>query len=208
MPRITKEDLIDEIEGLRKQNERLVQDRLEYFDLMTNAHLESERLKKQLAGVEQLEFDRDELLMEVDSLRAELEETKVKLKKARSTATKYEHALNELKQRYTTARHTVEIYQVLVASRDEEIERLKAILKSRKSSFNNSESINEQPIPENPKRGRPVTIMPHQRENIVALREQKCSILSIAQEVGISVGSVQRILNEEKASTEITNKTN
>ena len=196
MARVTKQDLLDQIEKLEKQNERLVEDKNEYFIRMQNAELETERLKKQPPEAEQLEFERDELLREVDSLRAELKETKSKLTKARSTATKHEHALNELKQKYQTARHTVEIYQALVANRDEEIERLKSILKKQKTAFNNSASLNEQPIPENPKRGRPVAITPEQRQSVRSLRERGVSVRAIAQAVGVSVGSVQRILNQ------------
>lgn len=48
MPRETKQDLLDRIEDLKKQNERLIQDKHDYFIRMQNAELEAERLKKQL----------------------------------------------------------------------------------------------------------------------------------------------------------------
>lgn len=200
MPRITKENLIEEVEKLRKQNERLAQDRLEYFDLMTNAQLESERLKKQLSGVEQLEFDRDELLRQVGSLRAELETTKDKLKEARKTADECTHNFNDLKRKYSVARSTIEMQQHRLDRIEKELE---AIRKStRIDLFNISESINEQPMPKNPKRGRPITITPNQRQRILSLRKKGVTIRCISMEVGVSIGSVQRILNEEKTETE------
>ena len=43
MARVTKQDLLDQIEMLEKQNERLVADKNEYFIRMQNAELEAER---------------------------------------------------------------------------------------------------------------------------------------------------------------------
>ena len=194
MPRTTKQDLQDRIDSLMKENERLIQDKKDYFIMMQNAELEADRLKEQQTSAEQLQYERDELLREVDDLRAELEATKAKLKEARATARKHEHDLNDLKRKHQTARSTIEIQEQRIANKDKELEALKKSAKPQ--SFNNLESINEQPVPENPKRGRPVTITPQQRETITALREQKLSIRSIAQAVGVSVGSVQRILNQ------------
>ena len=187
MPRVTKQDLLDQIESLQKQNERLVADKEEYFIRMQNAELEAERLKRQPPEVEQLAFERDELLREVDGLRAELETTKGKLKEARTTATKHKHELDDLKRHYSVARNTIDMQKQLLASKEKELEALK---KSRRS-----EPLN-QPIPENPKRGRPVAITPEQRQSVRSLRECGGSVRAIARAVGVSVGSVQRILNQ------------
>ena len=190
MARVTKQDLLDRIEMLEKQNERLAADKNEYFIRMQNAELEAERLKRQPPEVEQLEFDRDELLREVDSLRAELETTKDKLREARSMASKHKRELDDLKRRYSTARNTIDMQKQLLASKEKELEALK---KSRRS-----EPLN-QPIPENPKRGRPVAITPEQRQSVRSLRERGVSVRTIAQAVGVSVGSVQRILSTDKS---------
>ena len=193
MPRVTKQDLLDQIEKLEKRNEQLVADKEEYFIRMQNAELEAERLKRQPPEVEQLEFDRDELLREVDSLRAELEATKGKLKEARKTANRCEHELNDLKRKHSTARSTIAMQSQRLSSQEAEIESLR---KSTAEAFNNSASLNEQQIPENPKRGRPVAITPEQRQSVRSLRERGVSVRAIAQAVGVSVGSVQRILNQ------------
>ena len=193
MPRVTKQDLLDQIESLQKQNERLVADKEEYFIRMQNAELEVERLKRQPPEAEQLAFERDELLREVDSLRAELEATKGKLKEARKTANRCEHELNDLKRKHSTARSTIAMQSQRLSSQEAEIESLR---KSTAEAFNNSASLNEQPIPENPKRGRPVAITPEQRQSVRSLRERGVSVRAIAQAVGVSVGSVQRILNQ------------
>lgn len=197
MSRVTKQDLIDQIESLKKQNERLVADREQYFIRMQNAELEAERVKRQPPEAEQLEFDRDELLREVDSLRAELEATKGKLKEARKTANRCEHELNDLKRKYQTARSTIEMQRQSIANKEKDIAALK---KSAAESFNNSAAINEQQAPENPKRGRPVAITEQQRQSIRLLRERGVSVRAIAQAVGVSVGSVQRILNADKSA--------
>ena len=193
MARVTKQDLLDQIEMLEKQNERLVADKNEYFIRMQNAELEAERLKKQPPEVEQLAFERDELLREVDSLRAELEATKGKLKEARKAASRCEHELNDLKRKHSTARSTIAMQSQRLSSQEAEIESLR---KSTAEAFNNSASLNEQQIPENPKRGRPVAITPEQRQSVRLLRERGVSVRAIAQAVGVSVGSVQRILNQ------------
>ena len=187
MPRVTKQDLLDQIEKLEKRNEQLVADKEEYFIRMQNAELEAERLKRQPPEVEQLAFERDELLREVDGLRAELETTKGKLKEARTTATKHKHELDDLKRHYSVARNTIDMQKQLLASKEKELEALK---KSRRS-----EPLN-QTIPENPKRGRPVAITPEQRQSVRSLRECGGSVRAIARAVGVSVGSVQRILNQ------------
>lgn len=188
MSRVTKQDLLDQIDTLEKRNERLVEDKNEYFIRMQNAELEAERLKRQPPEAEQLEFERDELLREVDSLRAELETTKGKLKEARTTATKHKHELDDLKRHYSVARNTIDMQKQLLASKEKELEALK---KSRRSE------LLDQPIPENPKRGRPVAITADQRQSVRSLRERGVSVRAIAQAVGVSVGSVQRILNAD-----------
>ena len=190
MARVTKQDLLDQIEKLEKQNERLVEDKNEYFIRMQNAELEAERLKRQPPEAEQLEFERDELLREVDSLRSELETTTSKLKEARKTANKHKHELNDLKRHYSVARNTIDMQKQLLASKEKELEALK---KSRRSELLN------QPIPENPKRGRPVAITPEQRQSIRSLRGRGVSVRTIARTVGVSVGSVQRILSTDKS---------
>lgn len=190
MARVTKQDLLDRIEMLEKQNERLVADKDEYFIRMQNAELEAERLKRQPPEAEQLAFERDELLREVDGLRAELKTTKGKLKEAKTTATKHKRELDDLKRHYSVARNTIDMQKQLLASKEKELEALK---KSRRSELLN------QPIPENPKRGRPVAITQEQRQSIRSLRERGVSVRAIAQAVGVSVGSVQRILNADKS---------
>ena len=198
MPRTTKQDLQNRIDSLMKENERLIQDKKDYFIMMQNAELEADRLKEQQTSAEQLQYERDELLREADSLRAELEATKDKLKKARAEARKHEHELNDLKRKYQTARSTVEMDQALIANRDEEIERLKTRLPATTTGVQKINPITEQI--QNPKRGRPATITEDQRQNIMALREQRLSIRAIAQAVGVSIGSVQRILDADKAT--------
>lgn len=188
MSRVTKQDLLDQIDTLEKRNERLVEDKNEYFIRMQNAELEAERLKRQPPEAEQLEFERDELLREVDSLRAELEATKGKLKEARTTATKHKHELDDLKRHYSVARNTIDMQKQLLAGKEKELEALK---KSRRSE------LLDQPIPENPKRGRPVAITADQRQSVRSFRERGVSVRAIAQAVGVSVGSVQRILNAD-----------
>ena len=188
MARVTKQDLLDRIEMLEKQNERLAADKDEYFIRMQNAELEAERLKRQPPEAEQLAFERDELLREVDGLRAELKTTKGKLKEAKTTATKHKRELDDLKRHYSVARNTIDMQKQLLASKEKELEALK---KSRRSELLN------QPIPENPKRGRPVAITADQRQSVRSLRERGVSVRAIAQAVGVSVGSVQRILNAD-----------
>lgn len=188
MARVTKQDLLDQIEKLEKQNERLVADKNDYFIRMQNAELEAERLKRQPSEVEQLAFERDELLREVDSLRSELETTTNKLKEAKKAASKHKRELDDLKRRYSTARNTNDMQKQLLASKEKELEALK---KSGRSELLN------QPIPENPKRGRPVAITADQRQSVRLLRERGVSVRAIARAVGVSVGSVQRILNTE-----------
>ena len=124
----------------------------------------------------------------MDSLRSELETTTSKLKEARKAASKHKRELDDLKRRYSTARNTNDMQKHLLASKEKELDALK---KSRRSELLN------QPIPENPKRGRPVAITPEQRQSVRLLRERGVSVRAIAQAVGVSVGSVQRILNAD-----------
>ena len=188
MPRVTKQNLLDQIESLQKQNERLVADKEEYFIRMQNAELEAEKLKRQPPEAEQLEFERDELLREVDGLKAELRATKDKLKEARKTSSKYKNELDDLSRKYTLSRSTVDLQRQLLAKKEKKLEELKKP---------DSASLNEQRMPENPKRGRPVAITAEQRQSVRSLRERGVSVRTIAQAVGVSVGSVQRILNTE-----------
>ena len=197
MARVTKQDLLDRIEMLENQNERLAADKDEYFIRMQNAELEAEKLKRQPPEAEQLAFERDELLREVDGLRGELAATKGKLKEARTTATKHKHELDDLKRHYSVARNTIDMQKQLLTGKEKELEVLKK--SARPETFNNSASINEQ-IPENPKRGRPVAITDQQRQSVKSLRDRGVSVRAIAQAVGVSVGSVQRILNADKSA--------
>ena len=195
MARVTKEDLQNQIENMNKRIERLILDKQDYFVMMQNAQIEAAQLKEQLSGVEQLEHERDELLREVDDLRAELEATKDKLKEARSTARKNEHALNDLKQKYQTARSTVAMWRKLAADRDARIEDLEARLTATDTGVHKVNPITEQP--RNPKRGRPARITEDQRQQIRDLRKSGASIRTIAAAANVSVGTAAAILKDD-----------
>lgn len=183
MSKITKQELQEQLESLRKQNKGLAQDRIEYFDRMTNAQLVAD----------QAAFERDEALKELDSLKEQLKAAKEQLKQVRATATRQKSELSDLRRHNKILRETNDISRELLTRREKEIEALKAAKASGGAHLAIPDYI------ENPKRGRPVSITEDQRRYIMALREQKLSIRSIAQAVGVSVGSVQRILSTDKS---------
>lgn len=120
MARVTIASLQETIERLQAERARAVEDRVEYFDRMTNAELRGDRLEKENG---------------------------------------------KLKERIA------------------ELERLLS-----------AQAPAPTPIPSNPKRGRPFRITEETKAQVRSLREQGCSMRTIARAVGLSVSTVHSII--------------